>query len=118
MAPSTNEQDQSTVQQDNWGPQDDQSMGPGGIAEPTNGAPLPADDDRAMGQGVDNPDYPRGSSVSAVSASDGKDLSFREKQVKVLRSLPVSSCLHHGNALHVIATRGIQCRASSLPELP
>ncbi|KAG6866020.1 hypothetical protein C0991_009428 [Blastosporella zonata] len=80
MAPSTNDVEQSTHQQDNWGPQDDQPMGPGGGVEPPNGAPLPADDDRA--QGHENPDYPRGSSASAVSATEGKEPSFREKQVK------------------------------------
>lgn len=98
MAPSTNEADQTAAQQDNWGPQDDQTMGPGGIANPANGASLPADDDRAIGQGPDHPDYPRGSSVSAVSVSEGKDLTFREKQVKVLRSpllsLHVSTLVH------------------------
>ncbi|GLB36500.1 putative zinc knuckle [Lyophyllum shimeji] len=82
MAPPTNDVDQNTAQQDNWGPQEDQAMGPGGIAEPANGASMPADDDRALGQGPDNPEYPRGSSVSAVSVSEGKDVTFREKQVK------------------------------------
>jgi hypothetical protein len=89
MAPSSIEVDESTVQQDNWGPQDDQSMGPGGTTEPPNGAPLPIDDDRAAGQGTDNPEFPRGSSVGDVSVSDSKGDTFREKQVKVLRSLPV-----------------------------
>ncbi|KAF8058247.1 hypothetical protein FPV67DRAFT_1565727 [Lyophyllum atratum] len=98
MAPPTSEVDQTTAQQDNWGPQDDQAMGPGGIAEPANGASMPADDDRAIGHGGDNPDYPRGSSLSAVSVSESKDASSREKQVKVLRSLPVSSRLSSGNA--------------------
>ncbi|KAG5648263.1 hypothetical protein DXG03_006222 [Asterophora parasitica] len=97
MAPSTNEPDQSAAQHDNWGPPDEQAMGPGGAAEPANGVTLPTDDDRAIGQGGENPDYPRGSSVSAVSASEGKELSFREKQVKVLRSLPVPSRLSSGN---------------------
>ncbi|KAG5653496.1 hypothetical protein H0H81_012706 [Sphagnurus paluster] len=83
MAPSTNESDQPQAQQDSWGPQDDQQMGPGSIPESANGAPsLPMDDDRTIGQPGDNPDYPRGSSASAVSAAEGKDISFREKQVK------------------------------------
>ncbi|KAG6844270.1 hypothetical protein H0H87_008218 [Tephrocybe sp. NHM501043] len=82
MVSSTNDADQASHQQDNWGPQDDQPMGPGGGVEPPNGAPLAADDDRALAQGPENPDYPRGSSVSAVSATEGKELSFREKQVK------------------------------------
>ncbi|KAG6891080.1 hypothetical protein C0995_014170 [Termitomyces sp. Mi166 len=82
MAPTTNDVDQPPHQQDNWGPQDEQSMGPGGGVEPPNGASLPADDDRALGQGPENPDYPRGSSAGAVSATEGKEITFREKQVK------------------------------------
>ncbi|RDB28673.1 Glycine-rich RNA-binding protein RZ1B [Hypsizygus marmoreus] len=83
MAPPPTETDPNAMQQDNWGPQDDQAMGPGGTAEtPNNGAPLPADEERAAVQGADNPEYPRGSSVSAISVSDSKGDSFREKQVK------------------------------------
>lgn len=91
MAPTTDDVDQPPHQQDNWGPQDEQHMGPGGGAEPPNGASLPPDDDRALGQGPENPDYPRGSSAGAVSATEGKEITFREKQIKVLRSLV--SCL-------------------------
>ncbi|KAG6885714.1 hypothetical protein C0993_010887 [Termitomyces sp. T159_Od127] len=82
MAPTTNDVDQPSHQQDNWGPQDEQHMGPGGGVEPPNGASLPPDDDRALGQGPENPDYPRGSSAGAVSATEGKEITFREKQVK------------------------------------
>ncbi|KAG6891398.1 hypothetical protein C0992_007622 [Termitomyces sp. T32_za158] len=82
MAPPTNDVDQPSHQQDNWVPQDEQHMGPGGGVEPPNGASLPPDDDRALGQGPENPDYPRGSSAGAVSATEGKDITFREKQVK------------------------------------
>ncbi|KAG5352717.1 RNA-binding protein lark [Termitomyces sp. T112] len=82
MAPTTSDVDQPPHQQDNWGPQDEQPMGPGSGVEPPNGASLPADDDRALGQGPENPDYPRGSSAGAVSATEGKEITFREKQVK------------------------------------
>lgn len=91
MAPSSIDTDQPTAQQDNWGPQDDQEMGPGGGVEPANGASLPADDDRATGQGTDSAEYPGGSTVNAVNSSDNNGEAFREKQVKVLRSLLVSS---------------------------
>lgn len=69
--------------QDKWSPADAQgtdTMGPAGSADSVNGAP-------ADGQGAENPDFTRGSSVSGGSKADA---SFREKQVKVLR---VSSCL-------------------------
>ena len=87
MAPSSVGVDDNTMQQENWGPQDEQSMGPGSTNDPPNGASLPADDDHAAGQGADNSDFPRGSSAGDVGASDSKsDMTYREKQVKVLRS--------------------------------
>jgi hypothetical protein len=88
MAPSSVGVDDNTMQQDNWGPQDEQVMGPGSNNDPPNGASLPADDDRTGGQGADNPDFARGSSGGDVGVSDSKsDMTYREKQVKVLRSL-------------------------------
>lgn len=69
--------DDPSMQSDNWGPQDDQSMGPGGNGQPIAGASLPVDD-RSTGQDPENPEYPHSSSVSDTEA-------FREKQVKVLR---------------------------------
>jgi len=91
MAPSSVGVEDNTIQRDNWGPQDEQSMGPGSTGDPPNGASLPADDNHTAGQGVDNPDFPRGSSTGDVGVSDSKsDMTFREKQVKVLRSLFLS----------------------------
>ncbi|KIM47936.1 hypothetical protein M413DRAFT_439633 [Hebeloma cylindrosporum] len=66
--------DGSTMQPDNWGPQEDQEMGPGGNGQATTGASLPVDE-RTAGQEPENPEYPRGSSVS-------DNETFREKQVK------------------------------------
>ncbi|KAF8167831.1 hypothetical protein B0H34DRAFT_683224 [Crassisporium funariophilum] len=66
--------DDPSMQNDNWGPQDDQTMGPAGNGQPITGASLPVDD-RGTGQDPENPDYPHGSSVSENEA-------FREKQVK------------------------------------
>ncbi|KAF8973853.1 hypothetical protein BDZ97DRAFT_1777167 [Flammula alnicola] len=71
---ATNAVDDSSMPPDNWGPQEDQSMGPGGNNQATTGASLPVDD-RSTGQDPENPDYPRGSSVS-------ENETFREKQVK------------------------------------
>lgn len=77
--------------QENWGPSDDQGMGPaGGDTEASNGGPNPVDD-RLTSDDAQNSGYPRGSSVGDVSLSGSKnDAGYREKQVKVLRSLPVS----------------------------
>jgi hypothetical protein len=73
--------------QDNWGPPGDQSMGPaGGDNDPSNSAPPLAADDRRTAQDTESSDYPRSSSVGDASHSGSKN---REKQVKVLRSLPV-----------------------------
>jgi hypothetical protein len=68
----------SSMPPDNWGPQEDQSMGPVGNGQST-GVSLPVDE-RGTIQDPENPDFPpRGSSVS-------ENETFREKQVKVLRS--------------------------------
>jgi len=77
----------SSMQADNW-PQDDQSMGPGGNEQAANGASLPVDE-RSAGQDPENQDYPRGSSA-------GDNESYREKQVKVLRSFCLSLCARFG----------------------
>ena len=53
-----NTSDDSTMPPDNWGPQDDQTMGPTGNAQSTSVA-IPVDD-RSAGQDPENPDYPRG----------------------------------------------------------
>jgi len=97
MAASPLSMEGGGLSQKNWGPPDDQDMGlPGSETDPSNGAgPLPADD--SIAKDIENPDYTRGSSVGDVSRSGGKhDTSYREKQVKVLRSLPVCllECLH------------------------
>ena len=77
--------DGSTMQPDNWAPQEDQEMGPGGNGQATAGVSLPVDE-RSAGQEPENPEYPRGSSVS-------DNETFREKQVKVLRLfLSVFAC--------------------------
>jgi hypothetical protein len=88
MAPSSVGVDDNTMQQENLGPQDEQLMGPGSTSDPPNGASLPADDDRAAGQGADNPDFLRVSDVGVPE--DKSDMTYREKQVKVLRSLFLS----------------------------
>ena len=75
---ASNAVDDPSMQSDNWGPQDDQSMGPGGNGQAIAGASLPVDDRSTAGQDPENPDYPHSSSVSDTEA-------FREKQVKVLR---------------------------------
>jgi hypothetical protein len=76
--------DDSTMQPDTWGPQD-QAVGPGGNGQTTSGASVPVDE-RSADQEPRNPEYPRGSSVSDNEA-------FREKQVKVLRSFLSVLCL-------------------------
>ncbi|KAF7966233.1 hypothetical protein HWV62_39473 [Athelia sp. TMB] len=63
--------------QDKWSAADAQgadTMGPAGSVDSVNGAPVD-------GQGGENPDFTRGSSVGGGSKADS---SFREKQVKVL----------------------------------
>ncbi|KAF9458726.1 hypothetical protein BDZ94DRAFT_1312978 [Collybia nuda] len=93
MAPTSIEGDDPATQQDNWGPQDDQSMGPGGGTEPSNGAPLHIDDDRAAGQGMDNPEFPRGSSVGDVSVSDSKGDTFLSCPARLKRTSAYHSML-------------------------
>ncbi|KDR85271.1 hypothetical protein GALMADRAFT_234034 [Galerina marginata CBS 339.88] len=73
-APTAVDDSSIQMQPDNWGPQEDQSIGPGANGQATTGASLPVDD-RGAGQDPENPDYPRASSVSENEA-------FREKQVK------------------------------------
>ena len=80
---ATNAGDDSAMPPDSWGPQDDQIMGAPGDPQST-GAPL-AVGDRNGGQDSENPDYPRGTSIS-------DNETFREKQVKVLRSFLSALC--------------------------
>ncbi|KAG2023133.1 hypothetical protein CC2G_000822 [Coprinopsis cinerea AmutBmut pab1-1] len=71
------------LQNNSWGPQDDQSIGPVGNGQSTNGgASIPVDDH--LGQDPENPEYPRGSSVGDMSVSGNtKGDTYRgEKQVK------------------------------------
>ena len=72
--------------QDNWNHTDDHTMGPRGDADPANGLPPSAENPRGPGN---NPDYPRGSSVDVSVSGSKADTAYRDKQVKVLRSLPV-----------------------------
>jgi hypothetical protein len=76
MAATPTVEDSATAA-DNW-PQDDQALGPGSNEQPANGASS-AVEERSAGQDPEPQDYPRGSSADAVET-------FREKQVKVLRS--------------------------------
>lgn len=80
-----NAPDDSTLQPENWGVQDEQTMGTAANNQSASGASL-AVDERSIVQDPENPDYPRSSSV-------GDNDSFREKQVKVLRSFPSVFCL-------------------------
>ena len=90
MAPSSLDVEQTTIHQDNWGPLDDQEMDPGVAVDPGNPTSLPAEDDHHPAvQGSDNPEYPGGSGINVASVSDNKGDTFREKQVKVLRSILV-----------------------------
>ena len=77
--------DESAMRSDSWAPQDGQPVGPGGNPQATNGQSLPVDDRGAV-QSPENPDFPRGSSVT-------DNETFREKQVKVLRSFLSVFCL-------------------------
>lgn len=67
--------DDSPTTADNW-PQDDQVVGPGSNEQAANG---PSVEERSIGQDPEPQDYIRSSSAGAVET-------FREKQVKVLRS--------------------------------
>jgi hypothetical protein len=73
--------------QDNWNHADDHTMASRGDADPANGLPPSAENPRGPGN---NPDYPRGSSVDGSVSGSKADTAYRDKQVKVLRSLPVS----------------------------
>ncbi|KAJ3516790.1 hypothetical protein NLJ89_g911 [Agrocybe chaxingu] len=64
----------TTVQPENWGSQDDQAMGPAATEQPAPGASIPADE-RTAGQEPEHPEYRRASSA-------GDNETFREKQVK------------------------------------
>ncbi|KAF8912931.1 hypothetical protein CPB84DRAFT_1759915 [Gymnopilus junonius] len=66
--------DDSSMRPDSWAPQEDQPMGPGSNPQSNTGPSLPVDD-RSTAQDPENPEYPRGSSVS-------ENETFREKQVK------------------------------------
>jgi hypothetical protein len=76
--------------QNNWAPQEDQTMGSVGNGQPANGAPLPGDDINQghQDQENNNQEYPpRGSSVDASVNGGSKAEGYRgEKQVKVLSS--------------------------------
>lgn len=74
---ATNAVDDTAIPSDNWGPQDESAMGPGNNGLAGSGVALPVDD-RGPPQDPENPEYPRGSSVS-------ENDTYREKQVKVLR---------------------------------
>lgn len=93
--------------QEKWGPPDGQggdTMGPDGSTDVANGAPNDA------GQGSENPDFTRGSSVGGVSGGSKADASFREKQVKVLR---VPSCLSRINGFWHAASTYFLCLSFS-----
>ncbi|PPR00262.1 hypothetical protein CVT24_005010 [Panaeolus cyanescens] len=68
-----NPPDDNSIPND-WGPQDDHSMGPTSNGQGASGQSLPIDDRPAI-QDPENPDYPRGSSV-------GDNEIYREKQIK------------------------------------
>lgn len=85
-----NPPDDNALPNDNWGPQDDHSMGPTSNGQGASGQPLSIDD-RAVVQDPENPDYPRGSSV-------GDNDIYREKQIKVLRFFLSVLCLLDGSS--------------------
>ncbi|CAA7259987.1 unnamed protein product [Cyclocybe aegerita] len=68
-----NAAEDTTVQPENWGSQDDQAMGPA-TEQPAPGASISADE-RTAGQEPEHPEYRRASSA-------GDNETFREKQVK------------------------------------
>jgi hypothetical protein len=73
-----------TQASDNWKPPDDHLMGSRGDAEVSGSA-----DDSRADQAAENADYPRSSSVDVSISGSKAELSYREKQVKVLRSFPL-----------------------------
>jgi hypothetical protein len=75
-------------QSDNWPPTDDHTMASRGDVDPLNGVSGSTDGSRA-GQSAQNPDYPRSSSVDVSISGSKTDANYREKQVKVLRSLSI-----------------------------
>ncbi|PPQ64767.1 hypothetical protein CVT26_002711 [Gymnopilus dilepis] len=77
--------DESAMRSDSWAPQDGQPVGPGGNPQATNGQSLPVDDRGAV-QSPENPDFPRGSSVT-------DNETFREKQVKAAYRLELPPIL-------------------------
>lgn len=81
-----------------WSTPDEQSLGNGSnLQNPSNAPPqslppMPSEDHNAIRE-PENPDLNRASSVGDISMSGGKSDTFREngnKQVKVLRSFPLS----------------------------
>lgn len=94
---ATNTVDDTAIPPDNWGPQDESALGPGNNGLAGSGVALPVDD-RGAPQDPENPEYPRGSSVS-------ENDTYREKQVKVLRFFLVrlasslGAIFGHGNIL-------------------
>lgn len=82
--------------QDKWSTAEAQgaeTMGPVGNVDSANGAPVD-------GQGDENPDFTRGSSVGGGSKADS---SFREKQVKVLSvRLSLFFCLVSGMGCRLV----------------
>ncbi len=89
---------------DGWDAQDDRNMGPSASnGASAGGSPMHGEEhSTAQPESSKNLDYPRGSSVGE-SVSGGKgDASFRDNQVKVLRSLLVSPSLL--SSCHAYAT--------------
>ena len=85
MAATAAALEDSATATDNW-PQDEQSVGPVGNEQATNGALSAVVEERSTGQDTEQQDPIRSSSVGAVET-------FRERQVKVLRSfLSVFGC--------------------------
>lgn len=106
---------------DNWGPPDDQSMGPGGNTG-TNGASLPTDEQHlaVTARNSENQDYPHrgGSNASDGSVSGSKGDTYREKQVKVLRSpLPCLSFANHEKQERAVVS-GVMLPPTPTPALP
>jgi len=74
---------------DNWPPQGD-SSGPRGDTDALNGVISGSADDSRAGQPPQSKDYPRSSSADLSISGSKADATYREKQIKVLRSLPCS----------------------------
>ncbi|KAJ3541231.1 hypothetical protein NMY22_g3970 [Coprinellus aureogranulatus] len=101
MAAVNTPPDDAALQQNNWGPQDDQVMGTPthGNGQSANGASMPSDEHNPSQETENsNGDFPppRGSSVGAASTNGAKADNYRgEKQVKV----PISLAFLHLSAL-------------------